>query len=125
MEPVPHCVQSEAQLQLLRSKHPLPDPFKAGLQSQWQSALPLQEGKHDWLVKQIWPLGQVPQSSVPLQPSEMLPHVLPWAAQLVGVQPQTLGVPGLPPPQLFGAAQAPQFRSGPPQPFGMLPQFLP
>jgi hypothetical protein len=33
----------------------------------------------------------------------MLPHVLPWAAQVVGVQPQTFGVP--PPPHVCGAVQ--------------------
>jgi hypothetical protein len=35
---------------------------------------------------QVWQAGQ-PQLSVPPQPSGMLPHRVPWAAQLVGLQP--------------------------------------
>jgi hypothetical protein len=50
------------------------------------------------------------------------PQFLPWAAQVVGVQPQTLGVP--PPPQVFVPVQAPQVRV-PPQPLEIEPQFLP
>src|SRR5262249_10569600 len=50
----------------------------------------------------------------------------PWAAQVVGVQtggtPQTLATPA--PPQVWGATQTPQV-SVPPQPSGMVPQFLP
>ena len=52
---------------------------------------------------------QVPQLSVPVQPSEMVPQFFPWAAHVVGVQgmtPQTFGEP--PPPQTSGAVQLPQ-----------------
>jgi len=52
---------------------------------------------------QTWPVLQVPQFSVPPHLSEMVPQLTPWAAQVVGVQPQTPGVP--PPPQVCGAAQ--------------------
>jgi hypothetical protein len=53
--------------------------------------------------EQVWHGPQVPQVSVPPQPSEIVPHVLPWAAQVVGVQPHALAVP--PPPHVCGAAQ--------------------
>jgi hypothetical protein len=46
-----------------------------------------------------------PQVRVLPHPSGMVPQGLSWAAQVVGVQPQTFGVPGFPPPQLFGALQ--------------------
>jgi hypothetical protein len=52
----------------------------------------------------------------------MVPQFLPSAAQVVGVQPQTLGVP--PPPQLWFPEQVPQLIE-PPQPSEMVPQFLP
>jgi hypothetical protein len=63
-----------------------------------------------------------PQDSVPPQPLGMLPQFLPWAAQVVGLQPQTFAVP--PPAQVSGALHDPQFRL-PPQPFEIVPQFLP
>jgi hypothetical protein len=50
------------------------------------------------------------------------PQFLPWAAHVVGVQPQTLGVPA--PPQVFVPVQEPQGRV-PPQPLEIEPQFLP
>jgi len=34
----------------------------------------------------VWPVGQVPQSSVPPQPSGMAPQLSPAAAQVVGTQ---------------------------------------
>jgi hypothetical protein len=49
---------------------------------------------------------QLPQLSVPLQPSEMVPQFFPCAEQVVGVHPQTLAVPA--PPHVSGAAQVPQ-----------------
>ncbi len=64
---------------------------------------------------------QVPQSSVPPQPSGMLPQSVPCAAHVVGVQ-HTFGVP--PPPQTAGAGQVPQFKV-PPQLSGMPPQLAP
>ena len=70
-----------------------------------------------------WP--QLPQESVALQPSLMVPQFLPWAAQVVGVQvpaPQTLGVP--PPPHDCPWPQLPQ-ESVPLQPSLTVPQFLP
>lgn len=42
------------------------------------------------LFEQVFGLWQVPQLSVPPHPSEMLPQFLPCAAQVVGVQVQTL-----------------------------------
>src|SRR5262249_20673242 len=42
------------------------------------------------------------QFRVEEQPSEMDPQVLPLAMQVVLVQPQKSGVPGLPPPQVSG-----------------------
>ena len=62
---------------------------------------------------------QVPQFSVPPQPSASEPQFFPCAAQVVGVQPQTFAVPL--PPQVWGAVQAPQL-SVPPQPSGHEPQ---
>jgi hypothetical protein len=62
----------------------------------WQLAVqvcvPLQ--LQPWLSPGVHALG--PQYNVLPQPSGMVPHTLPCAAQLVGVQPQTFGVP-LPP----------------------------
>lgn len=52
----------------------------------------------------------------------MDPQFLPSAAQVVGVQPQTLGVPF--PPHVLGLEQFPHW-SVPPQPSGIEPQFLP
>lgn len=52
----------------------------------------------------------------------MVPQFLPSAAQVVGLQPHTLGVP-LPPHEL-GPLQVPQ-SSVPPQPSEIEPQFLP
>ena len=67
-------------------------------------------------------VGQGPQSSVPPQPSAIIPQVAPAAAQVVGVQPQTFGVP--PPPQVSGAVQVPQL-TVPPQPSDTEPQLSP
>jgi hypothetical protein len=65
---------------------------------------------------------QLPQLSVPPQPSGIEPQFLPCFAHVVGVQPQTLAVP--PPAHVCGEAQLPQFRVLP-QPSGTEPQFLP
>src|SRR5215468_11714027 len=70
------------------------------------------------LGEHVWPLGQLPQLSVPPQPSGMLPQLL--AEQTWGVQvlvTHTLLM------QVALVAQVPQL-SEPPQPSGMLPQFL-
>ena len=66
--------------------------------------------------------GAPGQSRVPPQPSEIVPPDAPWAAHVVGVQPQTFGVP--PPPHVFGAVQVPQLNV-PPQPSGTEPQLFP
>src|SRR5438132_1380504 len=71
---------------------------------------------------QVWGEVQEPQLTVPPQPSEMQPQLLPVAEHVVAVHPQTFGVP--PPPQVWGAVQEPQFRV-PPQALEMEPQFLP
>src|SRR2546425_4202598 len=48
---------------------------------------------------QICGAAQVPQASVPPQPSRIVPQFLPWAAQVVGVQVQSgMGVPTHAPP---------------------------
>jgi hypothetical protein len=39
------------------------------------------------LPEQVCPLGQVPQLSVPPQPSDTEPHVAPTAEQVLGVHP--------------------------------------
>jgi hypothetical protein len=52
----------------------------------------------------------------------MDPQLSPRAAQVVGVHPQTLGLPV--PPQVWGAVQVPQL-SVPPHPSGMDPQLSP
>jgi hypothetical protein len=70
------------------------------------------------LFVHVCPPAHVPQLSVPLQPSEMLPQFAPFAAHVVGVHAgvQTLPVHVCPPehvPQLSVA----------PQPSEMLPQF--
>ena len=66
--------------------------------------------------------GQVPQLKLLPHPLGITPQFEPWAAQVVGVQPQTLVVP--PPPHVWGETHGPQF-SCEPQPFDMVPQFLP
>jgi hypothetical protein len=39
------------------------------------------------LLVQVWPLGQVPQVTVPPQPSATVPHVAPAAEHVFGVHP--------------------------------------
>ncbi len=70
------------------------------------------------LGEQVSPLGQLPQLSVPPQPSGMLPQLL--AAQVWGVQVLTTHTLLT---QVSLVPQVPQL-SVPPQPSGMLPQFL-
>jgi len=72
------------------------------------------------LLVQVCPLAQVPQLSVPPQPSAALPHLKPSPAQVFGVQllVQTLLV------QVCPLAQVPQL-SVPPHPLEALPQLNP
>jgi len=56
------------------------------------------------------------------QPSEMVPHAAPCAAQVLAVQPQALAMP--PPPQLSGAVHLPQSRTSP-HPSDTVPQLAP
>jgi hypothetical protein len=49
------------------------------------------------------PAGQVPHMSEPPQPSDAVPHMMPRAPHVVGVQPQTLATGGLPAPHICGA----------------------
>jgi hypothetical protein len=65
-----------------------------------------------------WPL-QSPQSSVPPQPSEIVPQTSPAGHDGIGVHPHTFAVPL--PPQVCGAVQVPQ-GTVPPQPSGIVPQ---
>jgi hypothetical protein len=53
----------------------------------------------------------------------MEPQFLPWRAHVVGVQPQTLGVP--PPLQVCPVPEQEPQASVLPQPSGIEPQFLP
>lgn len=64
-----------------------------------------------------------PQSTVPPQPSEIVPPDAPTSPHVRGVQPHTFGTP--PPPQVFGVVQAPPQLKVPPQPFGAEPQSAP
>ena len=71
---------------------------------------------------QVWPAGQLPQFSIPPQPSSLGPHCSFREAQVAGMQaplPQTPGLP--PPPQISGGVQVPQLRT-PPQPSPAAPQ---
>jgi hypothetical protein len=69
-----------------------------------------------------WPAAQLPQSTVPPQPSAMGPHWMLRDAQSAVVsftQPSVpLQRPGVapPPPQVCGAVQLPQSAVRPPQP---------
>jgi hypothetical protein len=65
---------------------------------------------------------QVPQSSLPPQPSSATPHSAPRSEQVFGLQPQTLTSPS--PPHDDGAVHAPQ-SSIEPQPSAIVPQFFP
>jgi len=100
-----------------------PQPFGA-VPAHWLGGQGSGLGTHavQTLLVQVSVPEQLPQLRLPPQPLEMLPQFLPCAAQVVGVQPQTLAVP--PPPQLLGLEQLPQLRL-PPQPLEMEPQSLP
>jgi hypothetical protein len=74
---------------------------------------------------QVCPLAQVPQATVPPQPSPMKPQLAPSVVQVFGLQlplPQLFGVP--PPPQVIGAVQTPQLMVLP-QPSEIGPQLAP
>lgn len=71
---------------------------------------------------QAWLAPQLPQEMVPPHWSLMLPHVLPCAPQVVGVQPHAFAVPL--PPQVCGGVQLPHC-SVPLQPSDTLPQLAP
>lgn len=75
---------------------------------------------------QLCPVGQLPQSSRPPQPSPAGPQLTPIIAQVRGVQPMLpphwLKRP--PPPQVCGAAQSPHWTT-PPQPSPMGPHVAP
>jgi hypothetical protein len=73
---------------------------------------PVGQGLATEQATQLVPLTQIgvvpvhaPQLRSPPQPSEIVPQILPWAAHVVFVHPQTPGVPGLPPPQVWGPVQ--------------------
>jgi hypothetical protein len=67
---------------------------------------------------------QVPQATWPPQPSACVPQVCPPVHVVTFVQPQTFGVPGLPPPHVRPVAQVPQLTAG--QPAGVtVPQLSP
>ena len=71
---------------------------------------------------QTCPSVQVPQLSVPPQPSDAVPQLSPSGHVVAGVQPHWLATP--PPPQVSGAVQVPQLRV-PPQPSDTEPQLSP
>lgn len=69
--------------------------------------------------------AHVPHDRVALHPSESAPHVLAWAAHVVGTHaplPQTFGVP--PPPQVCVPRQPPHC-TVPPHPSSIAPQVFP
>jgi hypothetical protein len=66
----------------------------------------------------VWGELHEPQFKLPPHPSGMVPQFLPWAAQVVGWQMQTLL------PHIRPAPQAPQ-SSVLPQPSERVPQFFP
>jgi hypothetical protein len=71
---------------------------------------------------QVWPVGQPgAHVIVPPQLSEAVPQICPDGQLVAFVQPQTFGLLGVPPPQVLGEVQAPQF-TVPPQLFGIVPQ---
>src|SRR6185437_7972372 len=78
-----------------------------------QSMAPQVAGVHVWthvlgVPWQAWFVPQVPQSSIPLQPSPCMPQLDPSEAQVVGVHavPHMLATP--PPPQVCPVGQPPQ-----------------
>src|SRR5207237_9814224 len=77
-----------------------------------------------WPVMQVAP--QEPHWMVPVpQPLGIRPQFLPWAVQVVGVQPQTWGAWVGPPPQLSNPLQLPQSMKlvqKPPKHFSLGPQ---
>jgi hypothetical protein len=70
---------------------------------------------------------QLPQFSVPPQPSPIIPQLSGKGQAVSLVQPQTLGVPGFPPPQVWPAGQVgPQLSIGQPASGGVyIPQLSP
>jgi hypothetical protein len=66
---------------------------------------------------------QVPQSSVPPQPSLATPQSAPRSAHFLGVHPQMLGSP--PPAQVVGDGQTLPQSSIDPHLSGIMPQFFP
>lgn len=74
---------------------------------------------------QVCPGGQLPQLRNPPHPSSIVPQFFPCATHVVGVQPQTPGVPGLPPPQVSGGGH-PTHRPAPLHvPHGSVSQVVP
>ena len=78
--------------------------------------LPLQMG--------LFPLHDPPQVMMPPQTLSIVPQ-LPPSGQRLLVQPQTFGVPGLPPPQVAGEVQSSPQLTSPPHLLGMEPQLAP
>ena len=66
---------------------------------------------------------QVPQSSVPPQPSLATPHSAPTSEHFLGVHPQTLASP--PPAHVVGDGQTLPQSSIDPHLSGIMPQFFP
>jgi hypothetical protein len=73
-------------------------------------------------VLQESPVGQLPQVIVPPQPSDAVPQICPAGQAVSGVQPQTLALPGFPPPQVWPAGQVGPQVTVPPQVSGIVPQ---
>jgi hypothetical protein len=72
-----------------------------------------------WLLEHVWLLGQVPQLSMPPQPSGAVPQTSPAGQVVAGVQEQWLAL------QVWGEVQFPPQVTVPPQPSGMVPQLVP
>jgi hypothetical protein len=74
-----------------------------------------------WSALHVELAGQLPQLMVPPQPSEIVPQTSPAGQALIGVQPQTFGTLGVPPPHVLLPEHVPQF-TVPPQPSLIVPQ---
>src|SRR6185437_1517308 len=85
----------------------VPPPVQFGIREQ-RGPLQLEPHTFGPPEPQRSPVGQVPQSMMPLQPSVAIPQLNFWSAQVFGVhiEPQTPDVP--PPPQVSLPVHAPQ-----------------
>src|SRR6185437_7732197 len=95
----------------------VPPPVQFGIREQ-RGPLQLEPHTFGPPEPQRSPVGQVPQSMMPLQPSVAIPQLNSWSAQVFPMHtvpmPQTLAMP--PAPQLWPAGQVGPQAMVPPQP---------